>query len=271
MLPEFAKLGKSWWKGCIYIEYQCFLSLKTCFLAVFRVFHSKPETRNSYSSTWNLELQSKSPRFSSPSPRNLEHGTWNSNEKSHPGSFHWLVPFDALPSFATGSFAPFDMLRAGRTTRSRRWRDSWHTAIVLWPATSKQKGLPHIDTAFLCVEWCPSTRSPHCSRFACSGLPPSESLISPFLFNPEPVEGWCEKGDFLHCVQDRLTTDLRSSSRPPSSQWPAMSKPVGISWRVEWCEKGDSNPQTVRYRILNPARLPVPPFSHGEYYTTARK
>lgn len=28
-----------------------------------------------------------------------------------------------------------------------------------------------------------------------------------------------------------------------------------------WCERGDSNPHGIAHRILNPARLPVPPLS----------
>src|SRR5262245_52211652 len=29
-----------------------------------------------------------------------------------------------------------------------------------------------------------------------------------------------------------------------------------------WCERGDSNPHTLRYQILSLARLPIPPLSH---------
>ena len=28
-----------------------------------------------------------------------------------------------------------------------------------------------------------------------------------------------------------------------------------------WCERGDSNPHTLRYQILSLARLPIPPLS----------
>ena len=43
-----------------------------------------------------------------------------------------------------------------------------------------------------------------------------------------------------------------------------------------WCERRDSNPHTARYRILNPARLPVSPRSHSAfgvcaYYTIKRR
>ena len=31
--------------------------------------------------------------------------------------------------------------------------------------------------------------------------------------------------------------------------------------RFAQCERGESNPHTLRYRILSPARLPVPPLS----------
>src|SRR5690606_9304913 len=30
-----------------------------------------------------------------------------------------------------------------------------------------------------------------------------------------------------------------------------------------WCERGDSNPHAFRHEILNLARLPIPPLSHG--------
>jgi len=30
---------------------------------------------------------------------------------------------------------------------------SWHAIIATWPATSKQKDLPHSEAVFLCVEW----------------------------------------------------------------------------------------------------------------------
>ena len=35
--------------------------------------------------------------------------------------------------------------------------------------------------------------------------------------------------------------------------------------RIEtcWCREGDSNPYTLRRRILNPLRLPIPPSRHG--------
>ena len=29
----------------------------------------------------------------------------------------------------------------------------------------------------------------------------------------------------------------------------------------KWCERGESNPHTLGYWILNPARLPIPPLS----------
>ena len=32
--------------------------------------------------------------------------------------------------------------------------------------------------------------------------------------------------------------------------------------KKKWCERGDLNPHPFRDRILNPARLPVPPLSH---------
>ena len=35
-----------------------------------------------------------------------------------------------------------------------------------------------------------------------------------FIFYSELVEGWCRSPEFLRYAQDRLTTDLRSSSHP---------------------------------------------------------
>ena len=32
-------------------------------------------------------------------------------------------------------------------------------------------------------------------------------------------------------------------------------------YRIRWCARGDSNPQAFRHRILNPARIPIPPLA----------
>ena len=37
-----------------------------------------------------------------------------------------------------------------------------------------------------------------------------------------------------------------------------------IGFKLLWCERGDLNPYSKCYWILNPARLPVPPLSHIE-------
>ena len=36
---------------------------------------------------------------------------------------------------------------------------------------------------------------------------------------------------------------------------------VDLSYLFSWCERGDSNPHTLRYQILSLARLPIPPLS----------
>ena len=38
---------------------------------------------------------------------------------------------------------------------------------------------------------------------------------------------------------------------------------TAFCFRVQMCERGDSNPHPVRDRILSPARLPIPPLSHS--------
>ena len=39
---------------------------------------------------------------------------------------------------------------------------------------------------------------------------------------------------------------------------------------VEWCPWSDSNRHASRHRILNPARLPVPPQGHRAFVTAKR-
>jgi S-adenosylmethionine:tRNA ribosyltransferase-isomerase len=38
----------------------------------------------------------------------------------------------------------------------------------------------------------------------------------------------------------------------------------GTTSPKKWCREGDSNPHTLRRRILNPLRLPIPPSRHGK-------
>src|SRR5262245_43901894 len=54
---------------------------------------------------------------------------------------------------------------------------------------------------------------------------------------------------------------------PPAPKAPAgrRRRPATFAGATEGseCERGDSNPHGVTHRILNPARLPIPPLSRG--------
>ena len=58
---------------------------------------------------------------------------------------------------------------------------------------------------------------------------------------------------FPRSYMDNLRTNLRTN-------WWSLSQTLAITG-VSWCEKGDSNPHTLRHKILNLACLPVPPLS----------
>ena len=71
--------------------------------------------------------------------------------------------------------------------------------------------------------------------------------------------------DASDCHFARAERAVRATSSDPPMQAPApravdLSEPAVM----EWCPRPDSNRHSSQNRILNPARLPIPPLGHGE-------
>ena len=87
-----------------------------------------------------------------------------------------------------------------------------------------------------------------------------------------PQPGWAAKCQHDNAVRlsfraaERGTCDPRRSADAGSSP-----RAVGFSEPaiLEWCPRPDSNRHSSRNRILNPARLPIPPLGHGDTPITA--
>ena len=91
------------------------------------------------------------------------------------------------------------------------------------------------------------------SKWCDTNLLPVQSVIRTFL-----------EEKLLRLEQPYLKSYMAKMPTEMQTNRDFLSQSVAITG-IAWCEKGDSNPHTLRHKILNLACLPIPPLSQNTF------